>query len=125
MRGGEPIAGAELQRQWTWPWGKEVAGDTAKTDSEGRFHFPAVLRSSFMGSILPHSPSIQQKIRIAGEAPENDIWQAEKNNYRPGGELGPNLSAPAIAVVCDLAAAPALHGGVYGVCKVSAKDGRR
>jgi hypothetical protein len=55
VKKGVPVAGAVVEQEFRWAWKDEVGLEQAKTDSEGKFSFPAVIKRSISGSLLPHA----------------------------------------------------------------------
>ena len=119
---GRPVAGATLERQFKWAWKGETGVDRAQTDAEGRFHFAPVWRSSFLGGLLPHEPSVEQEIRISAGGKSYIAWQFVRASYAENNEL---FGKP-IALKCDLASEPRkqvlehnfVRHGIYGICEI-------
>lgn len=98
----QPAAKVRLVRSWEWSWTGRKGSDETITDEEGRFSFPEVTGRSITARLLPHEPSIVQK--VVAELPEGEIeiWRADKTNYRPNGEL----RGDPLHVVCGLEELP-------------------
>jgi hypothetical protein len=119
---GRPVAGAQVVRSWHWDLTSERGADAAVTDAEGRFHLPAVLRRGWLRRWLPHEPFVEQTIDVTHAGGTVTVWMLDRRNYRPGGELGPERSAPALAVTIELDAPLAHRGPVYGRATVAPLD---
>lgn len=119
---GKPVAGATLERKFKWAWKNETGVDRVQTDAEGRFHFAPVWRSSFLGGLLPHEPSVEQEISISAGGKTYTAWQFNRTSYAENGEL---FGKP-IALHCDIASEPRKHvleqdyvrHGIYGICEI-------
>ena len=99
---GRPAAGIRLVRSWDWAWRNLQGRDEASTDENGAFRFPAVTGRSLTARLLPHEPSIRQRIIAHHASGTVEIWLARKGNYDDNGELrGRHLR-----VLCDLAGPP-------------------
>jgi hypothetical protein len=113
LHSGNPVAGAVVKREFNWGWTDETSSEQVKTNSEGKFDFPEVTRSSFWGSFLPHEISIQQSILIIAEGKTFDAWFLNKRNYDVNGEIGKPIS-----ITCRLEAEKKRSGEVYGICDI-------
>ena len=111
LQGGKPVAGAVLEREFRWAWKQETATDRAETNAAGEFSFPAIERSSLMGSLLPHEPNVRQTILIKHAGKTHKAWMFDKRNYKADGEIG-----KPIRITCRLEAEPHHSGDVYGIC---------
>ena len=110
---GAPVAGAEVVREFHWAWKSEDGGDRTRTDAQGRFTLPAIERSSFLGSLLPHEPVIKQRIAVQQGGKSHDIWLNFKRDYDNNSENG----GRAIRVLCRLDSEPVRRGQVMGLCE--------
>ncbi len=113
LQDGKPVAGAVVEREFRWAWKQENGTDTALTDAQGGFRFPAIERSSLMGSLLPHQPNVRQTILIKHGGKTHKAWMFDKKNYRAEGEIG-----RPIVMTCRLESEPTHHGDVYGICEL-------
>jgi len=111
---GKPVAGATVEREFRWAWKEETGTDATTTDQNGAFSFPAIVRSSFFGSLLPHEPVVRQTILIKHAGKTYKAWMFDKGNYRENGEL----NGRPIVLGCRLEAEPSKHGEVYGICEL-------
>lgn len=118
LEAGKPVAGATVARSWDWAWGKEKSGDKTVTDAQGRFSLPLVTRRSFLGSILPHEPSVWQTMTVTRGGETIDVWKVMRRNYLPGGEPDPAKGGGAIRVECHLDADMTHDKAVYGRCRL-------
>ena len=75
---------------------------------------PAIERSSFLGSILPHEPVIRQVITVTWQGKSYNAWAYFKRDYNR--QRGENGGRP-IVVTCRLEAERAQHGDVMGLCE--------
>lgn len=117
---GKPVAGAMVERQFNWAWKEETGIDRAQTDSEGRFHFCAIWRSSLLGGLLPHEPYVEQEIRIVQGDRSFIAWQLVRDSYQENSEL---FGQP-IRLRCDLGNPARKHvlehnyarHSIWGIC---------
>ena len=114
LMAGAPVAGASVEREFVWGWKDETGRDSATTDANGEFHLAAVLRSSRLGSLLPHEPSIRQTILLRHGGQTYKAWMFDKGNYDDNGEL----AGKPIVMTCRLETAPQRRGAVYGICEL-------
>ena len=113
LQGGQPVAGAVVEREFRWGWKQETGTDRAETDAHGVFRFPAIKRRSLLGALLPHEPNVRQTIRVLHGGTTHTAWQFDKSNYRADGELG-----RPIVMTCHLENSPRRHGEVFGICEL-------
>jgi hypothetical protein len=111
---GKPVIGATVEQEYRWAWKDEVGRSQVKTDSEGKFNLPAVISSSFLGSLLPHEPMIRQEILIKNDGREYKAWLLDKSNYKENGEL----NGKQISIYCELDDPLSHKGDVYGICQL-------
>ena len=117
-RGGAPVSGAIVEREYRWSWNKSTGSDRATTGADGTFTLPPMTKTSLIGSLLPHEAVIYQTIRISVNGKSHDAWYLIKRNYETNGEL----SGRPIRLKCDLGAEPhrtdvdAEGTGFFGVC---------
>ncbi|APP76961.1 hypothetical protein BJD12_18975 [Xanthomonas vesicatoria ATCC 35937] len=111
---GRPLAGAEVEREYTWRWGNQRRSSTTRTDQDGRFHFPTVTGRSLTAQLLPHEPVIVQYLKIRHAGRSHQGWFHSKRNYDDKGEFG---HSP-MRLQCDLAdePAPRVDIGSLGIC---------
>jgi len=114
VKGGAPVHDAVVEQEYRWAWKDEVGTDSVKTDSEGKFNFPAVVKSSFFGSLLPHEPMVRQTILIKHDGNVYKAWMFDKGNYQENGEL----KGKPISLYCDLDDPLSHKGDVYGICQL-------
>ena len=123
---GKPVAGATLERETRWTWGKETVNDVTTTAADGAFSFPAIKRKMLVGSLLPHEPNVFQKIVIQHGGKSYQAWSLNKRNYDDNGELLyfddnrgmvplRDISKP-ISLQCRLEAQEHRSGKVFGIC---------
>ncbi len=120
LRDGQPVAGAEVERGYIWHWKDKVGKERVTTDASGAFRFGSVTESSFLGSLIPHEPVVQQTLTIRVDGQDYQAWKYTKHNYDPDGELGRPLR-----LRCELTQAPAYHLvddkaklGYQGLCEI-------
>ncbi len=111
---GVPIEGAIVEQEFRWAWKDEVGMEQTKTDAEGKFSFPAVVRSSFFGSLLPHEPMVTQTILIKFDGNVYKAWMFDKGDYKENGEL----NGKAISLYCELEEPLSHKDNVYGICQL-------
>ncbi len=123
---GKPVAGATLERETRWTWGKETVNDMATTGADGAFSFPAIKRKMLAGALLPHEPNVFQKITIQHGGKSYQAWSLNKRNYDNNGELMyfddnkgmvpyRDLAKP-ISIQCGLESPEHRSGKVFGIC---------
>jgi len=110
---GKPVAGAKVDREFDWAWKSEKGHDGTSTNAEGHFALPAITRSSFFGSLLPHEPLIKQTITINHAGKAYQAWVLFKRDYDNNGEL----DGKPIALTCKLDTEPQRRGEVFGICE--------
>lgn len=98
-RGGEPVAGVEVERAWQWNGDRKST--TTRTGPDGRFRFPAVTDRS-LSSFLPGEVVIDQEITLRHDGSDYLAWQTAKRNYDENGEL----DGRPLELRCDLDAEP-------------------
>ncbi len=114
LKQGIPVEGAVVEQEFRWAWKDEVGRGQTKTDIAGKFSFPVVMRSSFLGSLLPHEPMVKQTILIKYEGQVYKAWMFDKGDYRENGEL----NGKAISLYCDLTAPLSHKDNIYGICQL-------
>jgi hypothetical protein len=124
---GKPVAGATLERETKWRWGKETIKDATTTATDGAFSFPAVKRKMLLGSLLPHEAVIEQTISVSYGGKSYMLWATDKRDYENNGELsyvergktGIKTAADPkkpMSVTCRLDGEPHHNGNVFGLC---------
>lgn len=111
---GKPVVGAIVEQQYFWHWKSEQGQTQVNTDAEGKFRFPAIVKSSFLGSLLPHEPVIKQIILIKHEGKTYDAWLSYKRDYDNNSEL----NGKPIVMYCDLNAPVTSKGEINGICEL-------
>ena len=110
---GKAVAGAQIDRSWKWGWNDQAGADRTSTAADGSFALPAVVRSSWLGSLLPHEPFIDQDITIQHGGKVYMVWAYSKRSYKDNSE---NEGRP-LRVTCRLESKPARHSKVFGICE--------
>jgi len=113
LMNGKPAEGAVLKRDFFWHWKSENGSDQTRANAAGEFTFPAIERSSFMGSLLPHEPVVEQSMTIEYSGKTYKAWGLFKHSYDNNAE---NRGRP-IDVTCRLEAERTMHGEVMGLCE--------
>ena len=93
---GAPLAGVEVERAYKWQ-GTEYTRETATTDAEGRFAFPAAYGRS-VAKYTPVEPVVHQRILLRREGREYLAWERSKRDYDEDTEL----EGKKIDLRCDL-----------------------
>jgi len=114
VKGGKPVHDAEVEQEYRWAWKDEVGVKQVNTDAEGKFHFPTIVKNSFLGSLLPHEPMVRQTILIKHAGNVYKAWMFDKGNYQDNGEL----NGKTISLYCDLDEPMSHKGDVYGICQL-------
>ncbi len=114
VKGGTPVASAVVEQEYRWAWKDETGTKEVKTDADGKFHFPAIVKSSFFGSLLPHEPMVRQTLLIKQDGKVYKAWMFDKGNYQQNGEL----QGKPISLYCDLDEPLSHKGEVYGICQL-------
>jgi hypothetical protein len=114
MNQGKPVVGAVVEQQYFWHWKSERGQTEVKTDAEGKFTFPAIIKSSLMASVLPHEPFIEQTILIKQEDNTYKAWMFDKRDYEKNGEL----EGKSIFIDCNLQNQLSHKGKIYGICEL-------
>jgi hypothetical protein len=120
VSGGQPVAGAVLERRWKWAWNDEQGADQATTGPDGRFAFGAVTRSTLFGSILPHEPQVLQDIDVRHDGRTYEAWRLMKPNYDEGGEMPAARRGEPRRFTCHLDATPGRRIVAWGLCTLDA-----
>ncbi len=110
---GKPVAGAQIERTWRWSWKSEDGADRTTSAADGSFALPAVVRSSILGSLLPHEPLVDQIITIQHGGKAYKAWAHFKRNYDDNGE---HKGRP-LRITCRLETEPARRLDVFGICE--------
>lgn len=124
---GQPVAGAVVERRFSWAWKGETGTDRVQTDSKGHFQLEPVWRSSLLGGLLPHEPSVEQQILILHGDRTFTAWQFDRDSYALDGELFGRL----IRLRCELDDAPRRHlleqdyvrHSIFGICELDGVEG--
>lgn len=111
---GTPVEGATVLRNYLWEGPDKSVDDNASTDAMGRFSFDARFDGTFLSSIFPHNPSINQRITITYERKQYKAWVYHKNNYDLNGELG----GKPLVLKCELSHEASQKDGYYGLCEL-------
>jgi hypothetical protein len=110
---GKPVEGATIERSYKWAWKDQTGGDNTVTNDRGEFVFPAIWGHSFLGSLLPHEPVVDETILIHHDGQTYKAWMFTRGNYTENSEL----DGRAIVLVCRLEAEVTHHGQIYGMCE--------
>ena len=112
--GGNPQPGIKIERWWRQSTEGDGETDTATTDANGAFHFPAITYDSTWAGILPGTPAIKQRIVAHGPDGEVRLWFGVKTSFDENSETG---GKPA-KLVCRIDQAPNADGPVFGTCRL-------
>jgi hypothetical protein len=113
LMNGQPAAGAVLKRDFNWGWKDENGSDQTTANATGEFSFPSIIRTSLLGSLLPHEPVIRQVITVTYKGMSYNAWAYYKRDYDDNSENG----GRPINVTCRLEAERDEHGKVMGLCE--------
>ena len=113
MNGDEPVAGATIS-QSAKLGSTEAVTQTAVTDTDGSFTFPAITRKKGFSSLLPQQFSAGQSMTITADGNTYEGWVYTKLSPEENSENGgqPNN------MICDISIEPDFTGQTYGVCKL-------
>ncbi len=118
VREGTPVSGVQVTRSYLWGWNSSSGSDRVVTDQAGSFHFPVIIGKSLLGGLLPHEPSIEQKILLTHAGKTYEVWVSRKRNYDKDGEL----DGRPMRLRCDLSSEPKRFEtgpngrGYFGIC---------
>jgi hypothetical protein len=110
---GKPVEGATIERSYKWAWKDQTGGDNPVTYGRGEFVFTAIWGHSFLGSLLPHEPVVDETILIHHDGQTYKAWMFTRGNYTENTEL----DGRAIVLGCRLEAEVTHHGQIYGMCE--------
>jgi hypothetical protein len=113
LQGGQPVAGAVIERTFKWAWNDETGTDSATTGADGEFFLPPIERRSWLGALLPHEPEIDQKIVIRHGGKTYPAWSLLKYDYVHHSEL----KGRPINILCRLEAQALRRGELFGICE--------
>jgi hypothetical protein len=112
---GKPVAGAKLRRVVTWK-DKKGESDSTETDAEGRFEFPAMMRT--LKQMLPAQFVAHQSIYVIYNDTEYHIWEMGKTSKQENSELGHVADNLTCELTDELEPYPEAPGGLLlTVCK--------
>ena len=117
LKDGVPVGGAEVVQKIDVSKPNNVPPRSVVTDANGAFAFDTVSRSAGLRRMIPHEPSISQRLIIKYDGVEYEGWHHGKHSYEMNSELG----GRALKLVCDLSTKPDFEGKHYGICRVSEK----
>ena len=83
MRNGEPLKNTKIIRRWEW---NALKQDTATTDSNGYFEFPAIYEKS-ISRLLPVELVIAQGVYVIENGEEKKIWSNSKREPEENSEF--------------------------------------
>ena len=123
---GKPVGGVVVERRFKWAWKDETGVDRTQTDADGRFRFDPIWRSSLLGGLLPHEPSVEQELHVLQGDRSYLAWQFVRDSYKEGSEL---FGRP-IRLHCELDSAARPHllehnyvrHSIYGICDLEGID---
>lgn len=112
---GKPATGAKLRRVVTWK-DKKGESDFTETDAEGRFEFPAMMRT--LKQMLPAQFVAHQSIYVTYNEQEYHIWEMGKTSKQENSELGHVAENLTCELTDELEPYPEAPGGLLlTVCK--------
>ena len=119
QKGGQPLAGATLIREWVFAQDRVRGSDEATTDAEGHFAFPQVTHAYRKPWLFAQTMFIEQAIRVKSGATEWRAWSGSKRDIKAGTEAFYEPWAQAvpdgpIRVTIDLDSPLARRGNVVG-----------
>jgi hypothetical protein len=119
QKGGQPLAGATLIREWVFAQDRVRGSDEAITDAEGHFAFPQVSHAYRKPWLFAQTMFIEQAIRVKSGPTEWRVWSGSKGDIKAGTEAWAEPWAQTVPdgplrVIIDLDAPLAKRGNVVG-----------
>ena len=119
QKGGQPMAGATLIREWVFAQNRVRGRDEATTDAEGHFAFPQVTHDYRKPWLFAQTMFIEQAIRVKSGAKEWRVWSGSKGDIKAGTEAWAEPWAQTVPdgplrVIIDLDSPLAKRGNVIG-----------
>jgi len=119
IKGGKPLAGATLDREWVFAENSVRGRDQTTTDATGHFSFPQVAHAYRKPWIFAQEMFIEQLIRVRSGEAEWRAWSGSKRDIKAGTEAFYEPWAQAvpdgpIRVTIDLDSPLARRGNVVG-----------
>ena len=99
---GQPVVGAQIERETSWNMEDEPRREYTSTDSEGRFTFPEMRGSARFGLMHRyfHIPVVLESLFLAGDPKPTMLYTYGRSTYQALEETG----FPEIHLSCDLKA---------------------
>jgi hypothetical protein len=114
---GGALPGVTVARGWQDAYTGDSGRDECVTDGDGRFAFGEVIRSSALAGIVPHTPSITQKIEALLPGGPRLLLALDKHDYEMNGEIRePQRRNGGIRLTCRADAEPSDQGWYWGTC---------
>ena len=111
------LPGVTVARSWQDAYTGDSGRDESVTDGDGRFAFGEVIRSGALAGIVPHTPSITQKIEALMPGGPRLLLALDKHDYEMNGEIRePERRSGGIRLTCRADAEPSDQGWYWGTC---------
>jgi hypothetical protein len=126
---GKPVMDAVVTQNTHFTWGNKdfsATVTTSKGANPGSFVFPKVVTHNILAHLLPHEPSVSQKMTLMYKDTNYILWYYNRHDYTDMSEL--DRHEP-IHLTCELTdpeirfnGTATVQGNVaYGVCRLSTK----
>jgi hypothetical protein len=114
---GQPLSGVTVARSWQDAYTGDRGTEESVTDGAGRFAFGEVVRSAALAGIVPHTPSITQRVEAMLPEGPRLLLALDKHDYERDGEIRePSRRGAGIHVTCRADAEPSDGGWYWGTC---------
>lgn len=112
-----PLSGVTVARSWQDAYSGDAGTEESVTDGQGRFAFGEILGSGVLAGVVPHTPSITQRVEALLPGGPRLLLALDKHNYEPNGEIRePAHRDGGIRVTCRADAEPSDRGWYWGTC---------
>lgn len=119
IKGGKPLQGATLLREWAFAENSLAASDSVVSDENGRFHFDAVIHEYRKPRFFAQQTVVSQLVRVQTNGSEWRVWVGTKLDLLAGTEpegapsSGTSSEVP-LRVIIDLDSQKVVRRGILG-----------
>jgi hypothetical protein len=114
---GGAVPGVTVVRSWQDAYTGDSGRDEWVTDGDGRFAFGEAIRSGALAGIVPHTPSITQKVEALLPDGPRLLLALDKHDYEMNGEIRePERRNGGIRLTCRADAEASDQGWYWGTC---------